>query len=62
MHTQMHWENPGSYWESEFSVEDQNVLTIYFIFVFFWILLLIAAVICVYIFFMRTHREIDWVL
>ena len=47
----MHWENPGSYWESEFSVEDQNVLTIYFVFVFFWILLFFVAIICVYIFF-----------
>lgn len=61
MSAEMHWTNPGSWWYSEFSVEDQNILTIYFIFVFFWSALLIVASFCVFTFFVKENKEIDWV-
>ena len=61
MHAQMDWENPGSWWYKEFSVEDQNLLTIYLIFSVFWLVLTFVASGCVFFFFIRENRELDWV-
>ena len=57
----MEWENPGGWWEREFSVEDQNLLTIYLIFFVFWTILMVVASTAVFIFFTKENREIDWV-
>jgi len=60
MQAEMDWNNPGSWWYRQFSVEDQNLLTIYFIFVWFWIVLASVTYACAYFFFQHQNRELDW--
>lgn len=61
MNAEMHWTNPGGFWYSEFSVEDQNLLTIYFIFCIFWLVLSVVVGFCIFAFFIKQNKEIDWV-
>jgi hypothetical protein len=61
MDLKMHWKNPGGWWYAEFSVEDQNLLTIYMLFTFAYLIFTPTVLVCVYTFFIQRGREIDYV-
>ena len=61
MKARMTWTNPGSWWYHQFSVEDQDLLTIYFIYVILWMVLAMTTLVCLQVFFVSQNRELDWV-
>jgi len=57
---EFHWTNPGGWWYEEFSVEDQGLITIYLVFLIFWVIFAPVVFVLIYICYTKNNHDLDY--